>query len=191
MARLFLKWLARHILILGNTGKSFRSINYNEEFVVSYLQVALLNRAMNKHLAENQVAAVRYIVNDVDSAVSFYSSKLGFDVDLHIKSKFASLSLGDLQLYINSPGAGGAGQSMPDGTLPTPGGWNRFQLQVKNIESTVEDLKKSGVKFRNEIVTGVGGKQILLEDPAGEFYRIVSASIVMSDFISWPRKSYH
>ena len=80
---------------------------------------------------------------------------------------------------------------MPDGTLPKPGGWNRFQLQVKNIEFTVNDLKKSGVKFRNEIVTGVGGKQILLEDPAGEFYRIVSASIVMSDFISWPRKSYH
>jgi len=115
---------------------------------------------------------VRYIVNDVDSAVSFYSSKLGFDVDLHIKSKFAALSLGDLQLYINSPGAGGAGQSMPDGTLPSPGGWNRFQLQVKNIESTVEDLKKNGVKFRNEIVTGVGGKQILLEDPAGNFIEL-------------------
>jgi len=70
-ARLFLKWLVKHILILGNTGKSFRSIQNNGEFVVSYLQVALLNRAMNKHLAENQVAAVRYIVNDVDSAVSF------------------------------------------------------------------------------------------------------------------------
>ena len=171
-ARLFLKWLVKHILILGNTGISFRSIQNNGEFVVSYLQVALLNRAMNKHLAENQVAAVRYIVNDVDSAVSFYSSKLGFDVDLHIKSKFAALSLGDLQLYINSPGAGGAGQSMPDGTLPSPGGWNRFQLQVKNIESTVEDLKKNGVKFRNEIVTGVGGKQILLEDPAGNFIEL-------------------
>jgi len=81
---------------LGNTGKSFRSINYNVEFIVSYLQVALLNRDMNKRLAENQVAAVRYIVNDVDSAVNFYSSKLGFDLDLHIKSKFAALSLGDL-----------------------------------------------------------------------------------------------
>jgi hypothetical protein len=69
---------------------------------------------MNKHLAENQVAAVRYIVNDVDSAVNFYMSKLGFKVELHVKSKFASLSLGNLRLYINSPGAGGAGQAMPD-----------------------------------------------------------------------------
>jgi len=75
-------------------------------------------------------------------------------------------------LYINSPGAGGAGQVMPDGTLPAPGGWNRFQLQVKNIESTVEDLKKGGAKFRNEVVTGVGGKQILLEDPSGNFIEL-------------------
>jgi predicted enzyme related to lactoylglutathione lyase len=127
---------------------------------------------MNKNLAENQVAAVRYIVNDVDSAVSFYTSKLSFQVDMHVKSKFASLSLGNLQLYINSPGAGGAGQAMPDGTIPAPGGWNRFQLQVKNIESIVEDLKKSGAKFRNEIVSGVGGKQILLEDPSGNFIEL-------------------
>ena len=127
---------------------------------------------MNKYLAENQVAAVRYIVNDVDSAVSFYTSNLSFKVDMHVKSKFASLSLGNLQLYINSPAAGGAGQVMPDGTLPAPGGWNRFQLQVKNIESTVEDLKKGGAKFRNEVVTGVGGKQILLEDPSGNFIEL-------------------
>jgi len=130
------------------------------------------SKDMNKYLAENQVAAVRYIVNDVDSAVSFYTSNLSFKVDLHVKSKFASLSLGNLQLYINSPGAGGAGQVMPDGTLPAPGGWNRFQLQVKNIESTVEDLKKGGAKFRNEVVTGVGGKQILLEDPSGNFIEL-------------------
>ena len=127
---------------------------------------------MNKNLAETQVAAVRYIVSDVDSAVSFYTDKLGFQVDMHVKSKFASLSLGNLQLYINSPGAGGAGQAMPDGTIPAPGGWNRFQLQVKNIESIVADLKKSGAKFRNEIVTGVGGKQVLLEDPSGNLIEL-------------------
>jgi len=127
---------------------------------------------MNKDWVENKVTEVRYIVNDVDSAVSFYTSKLGFEVDLHVKSKFASLLMGNLRLYINSPGAGGAGQAMPDGTIPVPGGWNRFQLQVKNIETVVEDLKKEGAKFRNDIVTGVGGKQILLEDPSGNFIEI-------------------
>jgi hypothetical protein len=84
---------------------------------------------MNKNLAENQVAAVRYIVNDVDSAVGFYTSMLGFQVDMHVKSKFASLSLGDLQLYINSPGAGGAGQAMPDGAIPVPGAGTPFNYK--------------------------------------------------------------
>ena len=127
---------------------------------------------MNKYLVQSEIAAVRYIVNDVEAAVNFYTSKLSFQVDLHVTSKFASLSLGNLRLFINSPGAGGAGQAMPDGTLPVPGGWNRFQLQVKNIESAVDDLKKDGAKFRNEIVTGVGGKQVLLEDPAGNFIEL-------------------
>ena len=127
---------------------------------------------MNKYLVQSEIAAVRYIVNDVEAAVNFYTSKLSFQVDLHVTSKFASLSLGNLRLFINSPGAGGAGQAMPDGTLPVPGGWNRFQLQVKNIESAVDDLKKDGAKFRNEIVTGVGGKQVLLEDPSGNFIEL-------------------
>ena len=122
---------------------------------------------MNKYLVQSEIAAVRYIVSDVEAALNFYTSTLSFQVDLHVKSKFAALSLGNLRLFINSPGAGGAGQAMPDGILPVPGGWNRFQLQVKNIESAVDDLKKDGAKFRNEIVTGVGGKQVLLEDPAG------------------------
>src|SRR5690348_3766060 len=121
---------------------------------------------MNSFLAENQIAAVRYIVNDVDSSVKFYKDILGFKVDQHVKSAFASLKLGNLVVFINSPGAGGAGQAMPDGTMPKPGGWNRFQLQVKNIESAVEELKKQGATFRNEIVKGIGGKQILLEDPS-------------------------
>lgn len=127
---------------------------------------------MNKYLVQSEIAAVRYIVNDVETAVNFYTNKLSFQVDLHVTSKFASLSLGNLRLFINSPGAGGAGQAMPDGTLPVPGGWNRFQLQVKNIESAVDDLKKDGAKFRNEIVTGVGGKQVLLEDPSGNFIEL-------------------
>jgi catechol 2,3-dioxygenase-like lactoylglutathione lyase family enzyme len=121
---------------------------------------------MNNYLTGKQIAAVRYIVNDVDSSVSFYTNILGFKVDQHVKSAFAALTLGDLRLFINSPGAGGAGHAMPDGTMPAPGGWNRFQLQVKDIEVAVEDLKNKGAKFRNEIVKGVGGKQILLEDPS-------------------------
>jgi catechol 2,3-dioxygenase-like lactoylglutathione lyase family enzyme len=121
---------------------------------------------MNKYLTEKQIAAVRYIVNDVDVSVGFYTDMLGFRVDQHVKSAFAALTLGDLRLFINSPGAGGAGHAMPDGTMPGPGGWNRFQLQVKNIEAVVEDLKQQGATFRNEIVKGVGGKQILLEDPS-------------------------
>ena len=123
-----------------------------------------------------QQTAIRYIVNDVDSSVGFYTKLLGFQIKQHVKSAFASLTLGSLQLFINQPGAGGAGHAMPDGTMPTPGGWNRFQLQVKNIESVVEELKKNGAKFRNEIVTGIGGKQTLLEDPSGNLVEIFEFS---------------
>lgn len=121
---------------------------------------------MNNYFADSQTAAVRYIVSDVDAAVNFYTGLLHFKIEMHVKSAFAALSLGNLRLYINSPGGGGAGHVMPDGTMPAPGGWNRFQIQVKNIESAVEGLKKEGARFRNEIVKGVGGKQILLEDPS-------------------------
>ena len=121
---------------------------------------------MKKYFSKEQMAAVRYIVNDVDASVNFYKDVLGFEVDQHVKSAFAALKLGTLRLFINSPGAGGAGQSMPDGTAPAPGGWNRFQLQVDDIGSAVKDLKEHGATFRNEIVQGVGGKQILLEDPS-------------------------
>jgi catechol 2,3-dioxygenase-like lactoylglutathione lyase family enzyme len=119
-----------------------------------------------------QTVGVRYIVRDVDSAVTFYTGMLGFHADLHVKSAFASLSLGNLQLFINRPGAGGAGQAMPDGTVPAPGGWNRIQFTVENLEAAVKDLKNKGAKFRNEIVTGVGGKQILLEDPSGNLVEL-------------------
>lgn len=120
----------------------------------------------------NPLAAVRYIVNDVDESVNFYINKLGFGVDIHVRGAFASLKLGNLRLFLNRPGAGGAGQAMPDGTIPAPGGWNRFQLEVGDIASAVEQLKDQGAKFRNEIVTGVGGKQVLLEDPSGNFIEI-------------------
>ena len=112
--------------------------------------------------------SVRYIVDDVDAAIDFYCQRLGFHEDMHPAPAFAMLSRGDLRLVLSAPGGGpGGGQAMPDGTAPEPGGWNRFQLEVDDIEATVADLRAHGARFRNDIVTGVGGKQILVEDPAG------------------------
>src|SRR3954449_9463226 len=112
-------------------------------------------------------ASVRYIVADVDAAITFYTELLGFQLDLHPAPRFAQVARGALRLLLNRPGAGGAGQPMPDGRLPAPGGWNRFQIEVSDLEREVEALRAAGASFRNEIVTGVGGSQILLEDPAG------------------------
>ena len=111
---------------------------------------------------------VRYIVQDVDAAIAFYGDLLGFDVEMHPAPGFAMLSRGDLRLLLNTPrGGGGAGVPMPDGREPEPGGWNRIQIEVDNIERDVEGLRSSGARFRNEIVSGVAGKQILLDDPSG------------------------
>ena len=112
------------------------------------------------------VASVRYIVDDVDAAIGFYE-RLGFGVDMRPAPPFAMLSRGDLRLLLNEPGAGGAGQAMPDGRVPEPGGWNRMQLEVDDLEAEVKRLRDAGASFRNEIVEGRGGKQILLDDPAG------------------------
>jgi catechol 2,3-dioxygenase-like lactoylglutathione lyase family enzyme len=111
--------------------------------------------------------AVRYIVDDVAAAIPFYTGLLGFKLDMHPAPGFARLSRGDLQLLLNRPGAGGAGQAMPAGQQPAPGGWNRIQIEVEDLEATVEKLKGEGARFRNDIVTGNGGKQILVEDPSG------------------------
>jgi catechol 2,3-dioxygenase-like lactoylglutathione lyase family enzyme len=112
--------------------------------------------------------SVRYIVDDVDAAIDFYCRQLGFHEDMHPAPAFAMLSRGDLRLVLSAPGGGpGGGQAMPDGTSPEPGGWNRFQLEVADIDAIVGQLRENGARFRNDIVTGVGGKQILVEDPAG------------------------
>jgi catechol 2,3-dioxygenase-like lactoylglutathione lyase family enzyme len=112
--------------------------------------------------------SVRYIVDDVDAAIRFYCRQLGFREEMHPAPTFAMLSREDLRLVLSAPGGGpGGGQAMPDGTLPRPGGWNRFQLEVDDIEGIVARMREAGVRFRNEIITGVGGKQILVEDPAG------------------------
>jgi predicted enzyme related to lactoylglutathione lyase len=110
---------------------------------------------------------VRYIVNDVEAAIAFYTEMLGFVVEMHPAPGFATLSKENLHLLLNQPGAGGAGQAMPDGQMPAPGGWNRIMLQVEDLPSTVEKLKTAGCYFRNDIVQGNGGKQILLNDPSG------------------------
>jgi catechol 2,3-dioxygenase-like lactoylglutathione lyase family enzyme len=125
-----------------------------------------------KSSTNKQVVAIRYIVKDIESSVAFYTRLLGFEVRMHVKGAFAHLTLGDLQLFINQPGAGGAGQPMPDGTMPAPGGWNRFQIQVNNLEHVYDKLKSLGAVFRNEIVTGVGGKQVLLTDPSGNLVEL-------------------
>jgi catechol 2,3-dioxygenase-like lactoylglutathione lyase family enzyme len=112
--------------------------------------------------------SVRYIVNDVDVAIAFYRDNLGFAELMHPAPAFAMLSRGDLRLLLSAPGNDpGGGQDTPDGSTPEPGGWNRFAIEVRDLEATVTGLRENGVRFRNEIVTGVGGKQILAEDPSG------------------------
>src|SRR5437773_1180012 len=112
--------------------------------------------------------SVRYIVNDVDASIEFYCGKLGFHEDMHPAPTFAMLSRGDLRLVLSAPGGGpGGGEAMPDGSLPEPGGWNRFQLEVTDLAATVEELSREGAHFRSRVITGVGGNQILLEDPSG------------------------
>ena len=111
---------------------------------------------------------IRYIVNDVDKALPFYIDQLGFQLVIHPAPAFAMLSQGDLRLVLSAPNpSAGGGQSMPDGTRQTPGGWNRFAIEVSDIADMVEKLRKAGVRFRSDIVTGVGGKQIIVEDPSG------------------------
>jgi catechol 2,3-dioxygenase-like lactoylglutathione lyase family enzyme len=112
--------------------------------------------------------SVRYIVDDVDAAIAFYCDHLGFNEVMHPAPTFAMLSRGDLRLVLSAPsGAGGGGQAMPDGTKPQPGGWNRLMLELPDLAAAVDELRKAEVHFRNDVVTGVGGMQILLEDPSG------------------------
>ena len=115
-----------------------------------------------------ETVSVRYIVDDVNAAVDFYTTHLNFEVRMHPGPGFAMLQRRGLRLLLNSPGGGGgAGQAMPDGSRPAPGGWNRIQIEIDDLDATVKRLQDHGANFRNEIVTGNGGKQILLEDPAG------------------------
>jgi catechol 2,3-dioxygenase-like lactoylglutathione lyase family enzyme len=112
--------------------------------------------------------SVRYIVDDVDRAIDFYTAHLGFEEVMHPAPTFAMLRRGELRFVLSAPGGGpGGGQSMPDGSVPAPGGWNRIQIEVEDLDATVARLRDAGAHFRNEIVEGVGGRQVIVEDPAG------------------------
>jgi catechol 2,3-dioxygenase-like lactoylglutathione lyase family enzyme len=112
---------------------------------------------------------VRYIVRDVDEAIGFYCDRLGFEVVMHPAPPFAILARGELHLLLSQPNpGGGGGQTLADGRAPEPGGWNRFSLQVDDLEAEVARLRETGdVAFRSQIIHGVGGDQVLLDDPSG------------------------
>jgi catechol 2,3-dioxygenase-like lactoylglutathione lyase family enzyme len=112
--------------------------------------------------------SVRYIVDDVDRAIDFYTGQLGFEEVMHPAPTFAMLRRGELRFVLSAPGGGpGGGASMPDGSVPTPGGWNRIQIEVDDLDASVGRLRDAGAAFRNEVVEGVGGRQAIVEDPAG------------------------
>lgn len=114
---------------------------------------------------------VRYMVEDVDAAIEFYTKYLGFTLGTNASPAFADVTRGNLRLLLSGRKSSG-GRAMPDGTLPVPGGWNRIELVVENLASEVDKLKAQGLQFRNEIVTGPGGSQILLIDPSGNFVEL-------------------
>ncbi len=117
--------------------------------------------------------SVRYIVDDVDAAVDFYTSLLQFEVALRPGPGFAMLRREELRLLLNSPGGGGgAGQTLADGARPEPGGWNRFQLEVDDLDEVVADLRKGGADMRGDVITGRGGRQALVPDPAGNLVEL-------------------
>lgn len=112
--------------------------------------------------------SVRYIVHDVDAAIGFYRDHLGFAEVMHPAPSFAMMAKGDLRLVLSAPGGGpGGGQAMPDGSLPEPGGWNRFSVEVDDVDGTASALRGAGIGFRGDVIAGVGGKQVLINDPSG------------------------
>lgn len=112
------------------------------------------------------IAVIRYLVDEVEAAVAFYTEHLGFGLELQLEPAFAIVSRGDLSLWLSGPQSSAA-RPMPDGRRPEPGGWNRLVIEVDDLQARVDGLKQAGLSFRNAIVSGPGGKQILLEDPAG------------------------
>ena len=121
---------------------------------------------------------VRYIVNDVDAAIGFYTRHLGFRLYAQSGPNFAILERENLQIVLSPPkGPGGGSQPMPDGRRPEPGGWNRVIVRSSNLDGDVEALRKADVKFRNDVVTGPGGRQILIEDPSGNLVELFEPAL--------------
>lgn len=128
--------------------------------------------------ARPELVRVRYMVNDVAETVAFYTGKLGFKVDMQSGPYFAALSKGGVQLLISpAKGPGGASRAMPDGRQPGPGGWNRLVLYTPDLEADVARLRTAGVTFRNEIVIGLGGNEILLDDPSGNVVELFQPTL--------------
>ncbi|GAB3808528.1 VOC family protein [Humibacter antri] len=122
--------------------------------------------------------SVRYIVDDVDEAIVFYVDRLGFELVMHPAPPFAMLSRGELRLVLSAPsGAAGGGAAMPDGTVPRPGGWNRFALEVDDLDALVARLRDQGVRMRSDIIDGIGGRQILIDDPSGNAVELFEPTI--------------
>jgi catechol 2,3-dioxygenase-like lactoylglutathione lyase family enzyme len=122
-------------------------------------------------MAENELVSVRYMVDDVEESIDFYTGHLGFSVLTSFPPAFADVKRGNLRLLLSGP-ASSAGRPMTDGTKPGPGGWNRIHLIVEDLESEIARLRAEGVQFRNEVVTGPGGAQVLIIDPSGNFVEL-------------------
>ena len=121
------------------------------------------------------MATIRYLVTDVERSIAFYTKALGFKLDQSMAPAFARVSSNTLTLWLAGPQSSAA-RPMPDGRRPEPGGWNRFVVEVENLQSRVEEMKEAGLRFRNDIVVGPGGKQILLEDPDGNLVELFEAA---------------
>jgi catechol 2,3-dioxygenase-like lactoylglutathione lyase family enzyme len=122
-------------------------------------------------MRNDETVSVRYMVDDVDASIAFYTKQLGFEVSMSAAPAFADVKRGNLRLLLSGP-ASSAGRPMTDGAKPGPGGWNRIHLIVDDIDAEVARLRDGGARFRNAIVTGPGGQQILLEDPSGNFVEL-------------------
>lgn len=162
-------------------------IAYTRRMLAAVLVLALAIIAGGSPVNAQQVNSTdptlvrfRYIVQDVPAAAAFYRDQLGFTLDAPSGPYFAALSRGGVQLLLSPvSGPGGASQPMPDGTKPAPGGWARLVVNTPNLEADIARLRKAGVHFRNDVIVGLGGKQILLEDPSGNLVELFQPAAVL------------
>ena len=124
----------------------------------------------------SEMVHVRYMVDDVDAATAFYTKLFGFEVLTSFAPAFADVKRGNLRLLLSGP-TSSAGRPMADGAKPGPGGWNRIHLHVEDIEAEVTRLRNAGARFRNDIVAGPGGKQVLVQDPSGNFVELFQPAV--------------